>query len=181
MSLKKLSMGGFIVLLVMVLCVLQPVQAPNTDDGEIFALVSPIFIDSPSNTTYAVNHVCLSFIVSTYVDCRTNNITLIYSLDGKDNVTIPIQATDSVITGVVNLEKLKSGSHSLTVFGIYSMHQSPKMVFDSRSVYFTIAPEMSGSEPRGIILYVVAVVILLVVAVLCVLLIKFKQSVKHGQ
>jgi hypothetical protein len=154
-------------------------------------------------------------------------MTLIYSLDKKDNVTIPltpnnvvdvkdiivdadgrglifgggpaglygryvVDAEDFVdadgrevinlIIGAVNLENLQNGSHSLTVYGIYSTHQSQKIGYDKQTVYFTTGSEISVSEPRDNTLYVVvAVAFLLVVVVLCVLLIKFKHRVKHGQ
>jgi hypothetical protein len=168
----------------MSLCVLQPVQAQYTVDGEDFTLVSPIRINSPTNAIYTTNQVDLNVTVKTFVNCHINNMTLIYSLDNKDNVTIPltvdsvvdvkdiivdddgrglifggehgdhvryvVDAEDLVdvdgrevinlIIGAVNLEDLQKGSHSLTIYGIYSTHQSQKIGYDKQTVYFIRPP-----------------------------------------
>ena len=67
----------FIGCLLISLCILQPVQSQYTVDGEDFTLVSPIRINSPSNTTYTTNHVDLNVTVKTFVNCHSNNMTLI--------------------------------------------------------------------------------------------------------
>jgi|GEM_PF-1293890 len=181
---KKLSRNClFMGCLLISLCVLQPIQAQYTVNGEDFTLVSPIRINSPSNVTYTTNQVHLNVTVKTFVNCHTNNMTLIYSLDKKDNVTIPLTVDNIVdvkdiiidddgrglifgggptglyvryvvdtedfvdddgrevinlIIGVVNLENLQKGSHSLTVYGIYSTHQSQEIGYDKQTIYFTI-------------------------------------------
>jgi len=142
----------FGLMLLLSLTILPSIQAQYTADGQAFTLVSPIFIVSPENTTYTTNQVCLKFVVQSYVNARVNNMTMLYSLDGNDNVTIlPINVVGdvgsgigdgktvvNVVSGSVTLEGLQPGSHSLTVFGIYATHQSPKTGFDSQTVYFTI-------------------------------------------
>jgi hypothetical protein len=94
-----------------------------------------------------------------------------YSLDGKDNVTIPtsiefvpVEATVTdangkqktevsqfasyyIISGSVALTDLQAGKHSLTVFGRYTVYSmSGKVGLDSQTVYFTVD---DGSLPAA--------------------------------
>ncbi len=155
-------------LLIMSLSILQTTQAQFTADGQAFILVSPISIDSPSNTTYSTNQVCLNFTVKSLVNPHDADITMTYCIDGNDNVTIPtsetlvpvwadvtyangtktkeISSTLSyfLISGFVELEELQQGQHSLTVFARYDMHLMQKIAFDNKTVYFTID---DGSSP----------------------------------
>jgi hypothetical protein len=162
-------------LLVVSLSVLLPAQAQYTADGQGFILVSPIAVESPKNTTYATNQVCLNFSVKSYFHAYPANppdtnitinpdasIAMTYSIDGKDNVTIPtserlvpvwadvtyangtktkkISSTLSyyLTSGLVELEDLQQGQHCLTVFARYSVHSMQKTAFDNQTVYFTI-------------------------------------------
>jgi len=162
------------------LSILQPTQAQYTADGQAFILVSPISIESPANTTYTKNQVCLNFTVASYfhaypfyppdsnVTVNPNaNITITYSIDGNDNVTIQtsetlvpvwadvtyangtktkkISSTLSyfLISGLVELEDLQLGQHSLTVFARYEVPYIQKIAFDNQTVYFTIDDESS--------------------------------------
>jgi hypothetical protein len=205
------------------LCILQSVQAQHTIDGEDFTLVSPIRIKSPSKTTYATNQVDLNVTVKTFVYCRNNNMTLIYSLDKKDNVTIPLTVNSvidvkdiivdddgrgsiligfppnpqilhsfdaedfvdangreviNLIIGNVKLENLQKGSHSLTVYGIYSTHQSQKIGYDKQTVHFTI-DDGSGTD-TGLLtsttVYAVIVVLSLIAIVSCALFVKHRSK-----
>jgi hypothetical protein len=87
---------------------------------------------------------------------------MFYSVDGKDNVTIPVSATFVpieitrtyengttengisifsyyVITGCVALPELPEGLHEITVYGEYEhVSGSNFNVFDTSTVYFTI-------------------------------------------
>lgn len=168
---------GFAVfaLLILSLSVLQSAKAQYTADGQPFILVSPISIDSPANTTYMTNQVCLNFTVPSYfhsypfyppdsnvkVDPNAK-ITMTYSVDGNDNVTIQtteklvpvwadvtypdgtktkkISSTLSyfIISGFVELEDLPQGQHSLTVFARYEVPDMQKIGFDNQTVYFTV-------------------------------------------
>jgi hypothetical protein len=154
-------------LLIIFLSLLQPIQAQFTADGQPFILVSPISIDSPANTTYSINQVCLNVTVKSLVK-NDADTTLMYSIDGNDNVTIPtsetlvpawadvtyangtktkeISSTLSyyLISGFVDFENLQQGQHSLTVFARYDMHLMQKIAFDNKTVYFTID---DGSSP----------------------------------
>ena len=166
--------------LIIALSILQPTQAQYTPDGQPFILVSPISIDSPANTTYTTNQVCLNFTVASYfhaypfyppdsnVIVNPNaNITMTYNIDGNDNVTIQtsetlvpvwadvtyangtktkkISSTLSyfLISGIVELEDLQQGQHSLTVFARYEVPHMQKIAFDNQTVYFTIYDESS--------------------------------------
>ncbi len=93
-------------LLIIALSFLQPAQAQYTADGQPFILVSPISIESPANTTYTTNQVCLNFNVTSYIHAYPANppnanitinpnadIAMTYSIDGNDNVTIPTSET----------------------------------------------------------------------------------------
>jgi hypothetical protein len=163
-SMKLRVQSGLAVfgLLIIYLSILQPAQAQYTSDGQAFILVSPISINSPSNATYSTNQVCLNFTVKSLVDTHDADITMTYSIDGNDNVTIPtsemlvpvwadityangtktkaVSSTLSYysISGLVSLENLQQGQHSLTVFARYDMHSMHKIAFDNKTVYFTI-------------------------------------------
>jgi hypothetical protein len=109
--------------LLLSLTILQPVQVQYTADGQAFTLVSPISISSPTNATYATNQVYLNFTILSYVNARINNMTMLYSLDGNDNITLRtlnvIDTGDSnpadgktvinAVSGSVNLERLQQG------------------------------------------------------------------------
>lgn len=163
-------------LLIISLSVLQPTLAqqttahvegfPHTVGGEGFPMVSPISIDSPTNTTYTTNRVSLNFAVKCLFSNSQGSAVMTYSLDGKDNITIPtaiefvpVEAivTDAngkqtteisqffsyyVISGSVDLKDLQPGQHSLTVFGRYTVYSmSDKIGLDSQTVYFTVDDE----------------------------------------
>ncbi|MDR2720546.1 MAG: hypothetical protein LBC03_07080 [Nitrososphaerota archaeon] len=163
-------------LLLISLSAIQTIQAqqttvygegfPHTADGDGFPMVSPISIDSPSNTTYTTNRISLYFTVNALFDNSRGSASMTYSLDGKDNVTIPtsinfvpIEATITdangkqttgtsqffsyyTISGSVDLKNLQSGQHSLTVFGRYTVYSmSDKVGLDSQTIYFTVDDE----------------------------------------
>ncbi|MCL2642696.1 MAG: hypothetical protein FWD52_04210 [Candidatus Bathyarchaeota archaeon] len=159
-------------LLITSLSVLQPTQAqqttvygegfPHTADGEGFPMVSPISINSPLNTTYTTNQISLNFTLRALFNSSQGSAIMTYSLDGKDNVTlpssivfVPIEATVTdakgrqrteisqfasyyTIAGSVDLN-LQPGQHNLTIFGHYTVYSmSDKVGLDSQTVYFTV-------------------------------------------
>ena len=102
MSLKKsLSLNRLLVgFIVVSLCVLPSAQAYTADegfaytaDGKLFAYVSAIAIDSPTNTTYMTDQVSLNFVVNTFVMGGFVDTVMSYSIDGKDNVTVSTVST----------------------------------------------------------------------------------------
>ncbi len=143
----------------------QTVKAQNTVDEKSFPIVYPTTIISPSNTTYNSNFLTLNITALTVFDPRTLNITMVYCVDRKDNVTIPVAeipevklvnityangTTETVqgeppfvpdtIAGWVALPKLSEGSHALTVYAKYEYTNGYQefIGLDTSSVYFTI-------------------------------------------
>jgi len=82
-----------VVLLVALLVRVQTVHAPYTDDGRLFPLASPIKITSPSNSTYNLGLLMLDISFMLMLNVEKTNMTLLYSLNGKANVSIPVSAT----------------------------------------------------------------------------------------
>ena len=183
-----------LVFLVIALCTLQSVQAQYTADGEGFPLVSPINIDSPINTTYAINHVTLNFTITSMFNEQSGSIIMTYSLDNKENVTIPtttefipLYYTDSegnqqvaiqsyyLISGSVELKDLQSGQHSLTVFGQYKLDANPNTGVDSQTINFII----EDSEPPTNIMYATVGILTPVGIVVCALFAKRGLKVKN--
>lgn len=166
-----------IVLLTLVTCSMVGVQivtAQYTADGQGFPLVSPISIMSPSNTTYSDKE--LSLIVTFKFLLNPNCSDLTYSIDGKNNVSIPLTGTreprevtrtypngTSVVVnstlmvpydikGEAALPQLSEGQHNITV---YAKHVANQIVaFDESTVYFTITatPEEMPEFPSWAIL-----------------------------
>ena len=153
----------------------QIVIAQYTADGQGFPLVSPISIMSPSNSTYSNNE--LSLIVTFKFLLSPDHSDLRYSIDGKNNVSIPLTGTreprevtrtyangTSVVVnstlmvpydikGEVTLPELSEGQHNITVYAKYVANQV--VAFDESTVYFTITanPEQEMPEfPSWIIL-----------------------------
>lgn len=154
-------------LLFICLIFLQPALAQYTTDGQPFILVSPLSIDSPVNTTYSTNKVCLNVTVKSLVK-NVADTTMMYSIDGNDNVTIPTsenlvpvwadvtyangttaKAISSnlsyySISGYAEFENLSQGRHNLTVFARYDVYSMQKIAFDNKTVYFNVD---NGSSP----------------------------------
>lgn len=146
----------------------QTVTAQYTADGQGFPLVSPISITSPTNTTYSNNE--LSLIVTFKSLLNPNSSDLSYSIDGKNNVSIPLTGTreprevtrtypngTSVVVnstlmvpydikGEVTLPELSEGQHNMTV---YANHVANQIVaFDESTVYFTTTANAEEELPE---------------------------------
>jgi hypothetical protein len=141
----------------------QTVKAQHTPDGKGFPLASSITIISPSNGTYISNLPALNITFRYGLAISSTNITVIYSVDGKSNTTLPVEATFVpievertyangttekaissifsyyVIIGCVALPELPKGSHNITVYGRYEhAGGSAFTVLDNSTVYFII-------------------------------------------
>lgn len=152
-----------LVLLVLLSVGVQTAGAQYTQDGKSFPLASPITITSPSNNTHSSSLLTLDITFKLLSNLEKTNVTLFYSVDGKDNVTIPISGTFVpleatrtyengttetvissffsyyVITGCVALPELPEGSHEITVYGEYKHFGGSNFnVFDNSTVHFTI-------------------------------------------
>ena len=138
----------------------QTVKAQYTPDGQGFPLASPISILSPSNNTYSSNLLTLNVTFKILLD--PSNAEMVYSIDGKNNATLPIEATFVpieaeivyangtkttgisiqsyyLITGWATLPEMPEGSHSITVYGKYEFPGSYHNIgLDNRTVYFTV-------------------------------------------
>ena len=124
------------------------------------SFASGLTIISPSNTTYSSNSLTLNVTITRLFSPNEYNSEIMYSLDGKTNVTVPSTATFvpvtgtsesiwstlgsyAVITGATLLPKLPQGSHCLTVYGIYTRAKGisvnyPALMQDTKTIYFTI-------------------------------------------
>jgi len=141
----------------------QSAQAQYADDGRPFPLASPIEVTSPSNSTYDSGLLTLDIRFRLMLNVEKTNITVLYSLDGKENTTVPVSAkffpvettityaNGSTQTGVsslfsyyivnasVALPELSEGFHSISVYGRYEhVGGSNYNVHDSSRVCFTI-------------------------------------------
>jgi hypothetical protein len=144
------------------------VIAPYTADGQGFPLISPISIMSPSNITCSNNE--LSLVVTFKSLLKPDSSDLRYSIDGKNNVSIPLTGTreprevtrtyengTSVVVnstlmvpydvkGEVALPELSEGQHNITV---YAKHVANQIVaFDESTVYFTITANAEEELPE---------------------------------
>lgn len=124
-----------------------------------------ITILSPSNSTYKSNFLILNITTQILFEPSTINITMVYSIDGKDNGTIPVKEipenrpveityrngkTETIqgeppfvparIGGWVTLPQLAEGTHHITVYAKYQYNNggSDFIGLDSNTVYFTI-------------------------------------------
>jgi hypothetical protein len=144
---------------------LQNVEAQQTTQESGFPFFSEISITSPHNTTYRDDLLTLNITSLTLFKPSTVNITIVYSVDGKANVTIPVEeipevqlvtvtyangTTETVqgeppfvparIGGWVTLPQLPEGTHHITVYARMEYNNGDRdfIGLDSNTVYFTI-------------------------------------------
>jgi hypothetical protein len=146
----------------------NPVIAPYTSDGQAFPLATPISITSPSNITYSNSELTLIVAFKFLLSSRYSNLS--YSIDGKNNVTIPLTGTQEprevtrtyangtsvivnstlmvlfTITGEVALPELSEGQHNITVYAKYLANQV--VALDESTVYFTISTNSEQKIPE---------------------------------
>jgi len=115
-----------------------------------YPLASGIGITSPSNRTYTSSLLTLNVSVTALVASNIR-ISMIYSLDGMNNNTIPLithsreNSFQARITGSVTLPTLSYGSHNLTVFAEHTINNELAH-FDNHTVYFTISDTIPPDE-----------------------------------
>jgi len=146
----------------------QTVTAPYTSDGQGFPLASPISIVSPSNITYSSNLLILNVTFKLLLSPSCANVN--YSIDVKDNATIPLEATREpveatrtyangttvivnstflvpyTITGLAALPELTEGTHNITVYAKYQANNV--IALDNSTVYFTISTNSEQKSPE---------------------------------
>jgi hypothetical protein len=169
-SIKEIILTSTVVLTLFMYSMfgIQIVTAAYTADGQSFPLISPISITSPSNITYSNNE--LSLIVTFISLLSPNYSDLRYSIDGKNNVSIPLTGTreprevtrtyengTSVVVnstlmvpydikGEVALPQLSEGQHNITVYAKYVANQI--VAFDESTVHFTITANPEQEMPE---------------------------------
>lgn len=145
----------------------QAVEAAYTPDGGGFPLCSFVDINSPRNSTCYSSVLTLSVSVRGMLAPQFYTYTLVYSIDGKANVTlhvistfVPVMATRTyangttenvvssfasyyLISGCASLPELPMGSHTLTVYARYDRFNDgntnwPKLLLDKTTVEFTV-------------------------------------------
>lgn len=144
----------------------QIVKAQYTQEGNPCPLAGGVSIISPSNTTYTSSPL-LNVTMQSILSPTIYDVSVVYSVDGGDNVSLPvkgtvfpieatityangttIQGTSSVfayyvIVGSVELQPLPEGSHNLTVYSTCSRFNNenqnwPAMIYANSTVYFTV-------------------------------------------
>jgi hypothetical protein len=136
---------------------IQTAKAQTTEgDGYSFGLN----IASPTNTTYSSNPLLLSVTAKRMFDPSYYSSEVMYSLDGKANVTLQSTATFydesipnntfsglasyTIIKGAAYLSNLSEGSHYLTVRGVYLgtggplSYLGPGVMQDTQTIYFMV-------------------------------------------
>ncbi len=139
-------------------CVIQNAFGQHTADGKSYLLASPITIVFPSNTTYYSDHLTLNV---TFKASNSPSLTSMnYSIDGKENATVPLNAvfepiyalrtypngtTETVVsmysqyvyTGEVSLTELSQHEHNIAVYTQYTGNNV--VGYDSKQVSFFIS------------------------------------------
>ena len=155
-------------LLILLAAGVQTVKAQYTPSGQGFPLASPISITSPSNSTYSSNLLTLSVTFKFLLSPSYANVN--YSVDGKNNVTIPLTGIQEprevtrtyangttiivnstlfvpfIITGGVTLPELTEGPHNITVYARYQANND--IGLDNSTVYFTISTNSEQKIPE---------------------------------
>ena len=135
--------GCALILLLTLFIVMFGVKVTNTVDATTY-FSSGVGIISPTNSTYSPSLLTLKIMV---IGLGGSNIfySMTYSLDGKDNVTIPLEiqpherSFQMTITGSATLPELSEGPHSITVYEKIEMQTSPPNTLrDMSTVYFSI-------------------------------------------
>jgi len=126
-------------------------------------------IISPSNTTYSSNSLLVNVTISRLFKPSEYDSTILYSLNGEANVTVPSTATYhplgtsffeslmsfTTIAGAASLPQLSEGYYCLTVYGIYTRAEGvgsnyPAVMHDIEKVYFTVddgvAPSLANLQ-----------------------------------
>jgi hypothetical protein len=154
-------------------CEIQDVHAQHTADGKYYILATPITVISPSNATYYSDSLILNV---TFKTCNGPAHTdMNYSLDGKDNFTVPLNAvfepiyalrtypngttetgismfSQYVYTGELSLTELSEGEHNLVVYSQYTGNNV--IGYDSKEVFFTVNVAQNENSQENIPLYV---------------------------
>jgi hypothetical protein len=115
---------------------------------------NPMFstqIQSPTNSTYSTGLINLETVTVCLIG---SNIyyTTIYSLDGKENITIPLTAEhneksfQTTMKGLATLPLLSAGSHNVTVYQeVEAKSTPPEVYYESYAVSFSVAQQIQSN------------------------------------
>ncbi len=117
-----------------------------------------IFIVSPANKTYNSQSILLNMTIKTFFDHGNGDRIVEYSLDGKENVTVPTvyegydEDQFSTVTALVALPDLSEGTHNITVYATYHFpNYANYTTKESTTSIFTInyaSPYISVLTPK---------------------------------
>ena len=154
----------FLMLLISSTLRVHPIFASNLSEGTVLA--GQLTIVSPSNITYSTNLVPLN--VSSSFLLGPEYAKMCYSIEGQDNVTIPLTGTrDSLpleityengtteivnstkysffdLNGKATLSKLSEGTHHIVVYANYTMNSV--IGYDEKELSFTIETNSEASS-----------------------------------
>ena len=144
------------------------VNAANMYPVRSLDIVYPTEILSPTNSTYNSKDLTLNVTAQVLFEPSTINIIMMYSLDGKSNVSISMREVNEVrlvnvtyyngttatvqgeppfvpdrISGAVILPELAEGTHNLTVYAKYEYFNGATdfVGSDNKTVFFTVEDE----------------------------------------
>jgi len=152
------------------LLMVKPANAQYTQNGAPCPLGGYVEITSPTNSTYTSGSLMLSFYIDSIFDNTIYQYELSYSIDGRENVSIPSNElsfslpngdtgepfTEHECSGSVSLSELDEGSHQLIVYATY-VHIStnggnyPSLIYSNSTVDFTIlkTPTLNPTSPNS--------------------------------
>ena len=188
----------FLILLMSSMVGGQAVIAQHTSTGQGFPLAGSINIISPSNITYATNDLVL-YVTSKFL-LGPEYAKMCYSIDGTNNVTIPLTGTREprevtrtyangtvvivnstlmvpfILTGEIALSGLSEGPHNIVVYSNYTANTV--IGYDESSVCFTVD---TNSETSSIPEFPSWTILPLILLVTIVVTAYRKKFTKHSQ
>jgi hypothetical protein len=181
----------FILFLILLLCFalsVQPIFGTNVSEGKVLA--GQLNIISPANVTYNTNFVLLN-VTSSFL-LGPEYAKMCYSIDGQENVTIPLTGTRDPLpleityengtteivystkysffdlNGIATLSGVSEGTHHIVVYANYTMNSV--IGYDEKEVSFAIKTNSEASSIPEFPSWTILPIIL--VTTLCALVIK---------
>jgi hypothetical protein len=144
---RKMLSPSIAILIVSLLIISQATQMVKASNP-MFSTV----IKSPTNSSYSTGLINLETVT---VGLTGHNVyySTSYSLDGRENVTVPF-STESheksfqiTMEGFVALPLLTEGSHSITVYQEVEANSTPPMVYwENYTVNFSVAQQANATS-----------------------------------
>jgi len=178
----------FLVLITSLIVGTHPIFASTISEAGSHVLAGQLNIVSPENVTYNTNNLWLN-VTSTFL-LGPEYAKMCYSIDGQDNVTLPLNGTRDPLpleityengtttivnstkysfydlTGESTLSNLSEGAHHITVYANYTMNSG--IGYDEKEIYFKIDMDSETSSipefPSWIVLPVFVVTTIAVIS-----------------